>query len=86
MPTTGQRSLELLTPQELRVCTLAGRGMSNRAIGEHLFVSPRTVGAHLYAAFQKLGISSRTQLPTVLATHDPGQQPTQDAGHPPASD
>ncbi len=67
MPTDGQRSIELLTPQELRVCTLAAQGLSNRAIGEHLFVSPRTVGAHLYAAFQKLSVSSRQQLPAVLA-------------------
>lgn len=64
---SGRRD-ELLTPQELRVCTLAARGLSNRAIGEHLFVSPRTVGAHLYAAFQKLGISDRRQLSDVLAT------------------
>ncbi|WP_354031037.1 LuxR family transcriptional regulator [Curtobacterium sp. 1544] len=68
LPASGRRSVELLTPQELRVCELAARGMSNRAIGEHLFVSPRTVGAHLYAAFQKLGISTRQQLPTVLVT------------------
>lgn len=67
LPASGPRRVELLTPQELRVCTLAARGMSNRAIGEHLFVSPRTVGAHLYAAFQKLGISTRQQLPAVLA-------------------
>lgn len=67
LPTTGQRSIDLLTPQELRVCTLAAQGLTNRAIGEHLFVSPRTVGAHLYAAFQKLGISTRQQLPSVLA-------------------
>jgi DNA-binding CsgD family transcriptional regulator len=66
LPTTSQRSIELLTPQELRVCTLAAQGLSNRAIGEHLFVSPRTVGAHLYAAFQKLGVSTRQQLPSVL--------------------
>lgn len=68
LPASGRRSVELLTPQELRVCELAARGMSNRAIGEHLFVSPRTVGAHLYAAFQKLGISTRQQLPAVLTT------------------
>jgi DNA-binding CsgD family transcriptional regulator/tetratricopeptide (TPR) repeat protein len=66
---TGRRH-ELLTPQELRVCTLAAQGLSNRAIGEHLFVSPRTVGAHLYAAFQKLGISTRRQLPDVLLTRE----------------
>lgn len=70
MSTTGPRSIELLTPQELRVCTLAAQGLSNRAIGEHLFVSPRTVGAHLYAAFQKLGVSTRQQLPALLAATD----------------
>jgi DNA-binding CsgD family transcriptional regulator/tetratricopeptide (TPR) repeat protein len=68
MPASGPRRVELLTPQELRVCTLAAQGMSNRAIGEHLFVSPRTVGAHLYAAFQKLGVSTRQELPAVLMT------------------
>jgi DNA-binding CsgD family transcriptional regulator/tetratricopeptide (TPR) repeat protein len=68
LPASGRRSVDLLTPQELRVCTLAAQGMSNRAIGEHLFVSPRTVGAHLYAAFQKLGISTRQQLPGVIVT------------------
>jgi DNA-binding CsgD family transcriptional regulator len=81
LPGTGQRSIELLTPQELRVCTLAARGLSNRAIGEHLFVSPRTVGAHLYAAFQKLGVSSRQQLPSVLPpepTTAPEDQPATD--------
>lgn len=67
LPMTGRRSIDLLTPQELRVCMLAAQGLSNRAIGEHLFVSPRTVGAHLYAAFQKLGVSTRQQLPSVLA-------------------
>jgi DNA-binding CsgD family transcriptional regulator/tetratricopeptide (TPR) repeat protein len=81
LPTTGQRSIELLTPQELRVCTLAAQGLSNRAIGEHLFVSPRTVGAHLYAAFQKLGVSTRQQLPSVLTP-----TPTAAAEDQPATD
>jgi len=68
----GHGGVELLTPQELRVCTLAARGLSNRAIGEHLFVSPRTVGAHLYAAFQKLGISARQELAAALAAGSSG--------------
>ena len=33
-------------------------GLSNREIAERLFLSPRTIGAHLYTAFRKLGISS----------------------------
>lgn len=52
----------VLSPQELRICTLAAEGLTNREIAELLFLSPRTIGAHLYSAFQKLGITSRDQL------------------------
>ncbi|MGW9477310.1 ATP-binding protein [Saccharomonospora azurea] len=51
-----------LTPQEQRVVGLAAHGLSNRAIGERLFLSPRTVGYHLYKAFPKLGVASRREL------------------------
>lgn len=78
LPGKGRQPSELLTPQELRVSTLAADGLSNRAIGEHLFVSPRTVGAHLYAAFQKLGISNRQQLPAVLFDQRPVRASTDD--------
>ncbi|MFC4337817.1 helix-turn-helix transcriptional regulator [Salininema proteolyticum] len=51
-----------LTPQELQVVRLAADGLTNRQIGEQLFISPRTVGYHLYNAYPKLGVSSRTEL------------------------
>ncbi|CAM3182073.1 LuxR family transcriptional regulator [Saccharomonospora xinjiangensis] len=51
-----------LTPQEQRIVTLAADGLSNRDIGERLFLSPRTVGYHLYKAYPKLGVSSRREL------------------------
>ena len=51
-----------LSPQELQIAQLAADGLSNRDIGERLYISPRTVGAHLYRLFPKLGITSRTQL------------------------
>jgi DNA-binding NarL/FixJ family response regulator len=51
-----------LTPQELQVVRLAASGMSNRDIGAQLFLSPRTVGYHLYKAFPKLGVADRHQL------------------------
>ena len=41
---------------------LTADGLSNRAIGAQLFLSPRTVGYHLYKAFPKLGITSRVEL------------------------
>ncbi|MDX6742005.1 helix-turn-helix transcriptional regulator [Actinocorallia sp. A-T 12471] len=52
-----------LSPQERRVVRLAAAGLTNRQIGERLFLSPRTVGYHLYNAYPKLGISSRIELP-----------------------
>jgi DNA-binding NarL/FixJ family response regulator len=51
-----------LTPQELQVVRLAATGLSNRDIGAQLFISPRTVGYHLYKAFPKLGVAARHEL------------------------
>jgi DNA-binding NarL/FixJ family response regulator len=51
-----------LTPQELQVVRLAARGLSNRDIGAQLFLSPRTVGYHLYKAYPKLGVAKRADL------------------------
>ena len=49
---------------------LAAGGLSNREIAERLYLSHRTVGSHLYRLFPKLGITSRIQLPSALATVD----------------
>jgi DNA-binding CsgD family transcriptional regulator len=54
--------LARLTPQELQVVRLAAAGASNKQIGAQLFLSPRTVGHHLYNAFPKLGITARQEL------------------------
>jgi DNA-binding NarL/FixJ family response regulator len=61
-----------LTAQEHLVVTLAADGLSNRQIGERLFLSPRTVGSHLYKAFPKLGVSNRAQLRAALETRRRG--------------
>ncbi len=53
---------EDLTPQEMQIARLAASGLSNREIGQRLFLSHRTVSGHLYRAFPKLGITSRGQL------------------------
>ena len=60
------RSVDDLTPQELQIAQLAARGLSNREIGEQLYVSHRTVGFHLYHVYPKLGISGRAQLHAAL--------------------
>jgi DNA-binding NarL/FixJ family response regulator len=55
-----------LTPQELQIAQLAAQGLSNKEIGERLYLSRRTVGTHLYHLFPKLGITSRNQLRDAL--------------------
>ena len=55
-----------LTAQELQIASLAAQGLSNREIGERLFLSHRTIGSHLYRVFPKLEITSRAQLRDVL--------------------
>jgi DNA-binding CsgD family transcriptional regulator len=55
-----------LTPQEMQIARLAIEGLSNREIGERLYLSHRTVGSHLYRLFPKLGITSRIQLRDAL--------------------
>lgn len=57
-----------LTAQELQIAQLAADGLSNREIGQKLFVSPRTVSTHLYRIFPKLGVSSRGELAAALSS------------------
>jgi DNA-binding CsgD family transcriptional regulator len=55
-----------LTAQELQIAQLAADGLTNREIGERLYISHRTVGTHLYQLFPKLGVTSRTELRAAL--------------------
>ena len=57
-----------LTPSERRVAELAAKGGTNREIAQTLFVTEKTVETHLGRAFRKLDITSRRQLPDVLAS------------------
>ena len=56
-----------LTTQELQVAQMAATGLSNREIGQKLYLSHRTISSHLYRIFPKLGISARSELSAALA-------------------
>lgn len=58
--------VEALTSSERRVARMAAEGLTNKEIAQALFVTVRTVEAHLHHAYQKLGISSRGELTTAL--------------------
>ncbi|MEU8819775.1 AAA family ATPase [Actinoplanes sp. NPDC048796] len=57
---------ERLTAQELQIAQMAADGMTNREIGERLYLSHRTVSSHLHRIFPKLAITSRAQLGAIV--------------------
>jgi DNA-binding CsgD family transcriptional regulator len=64
------RGVTALTASERRIATLAASGMSNREIAQALFITIRTVKAHLGHIFQKLDIARRDELADAMATAD----------------
>jgi DNA-binding NarL/FixJ family response regulator len=50
----------------MQIARLAAEGLSNKEIGERLYLSHRTVGTHLYRLFPKLGVTSRAELSAAL--------------------
>jgi predicted ATPase/class 3 adenylate cyclase/DNA-binding CsgD family transcriptional regulator len=65
-PASGWASL---TPAELDVVRLVCEGLANKDIATRLFVSPKTVQAHLTHVYTKLGVGSRVQLVQEAARH-----------------
>jgi two-component system, NarL family, response regulator LiaR len=57
----GAKPLDVLSERELDVLRLAGRGFSNKEIGQMLVISSRTVQAHMGNIFSKLQVGSRTE-------------------------
>ena len=72
-PSAGWASL---THAERQVVGLVAQGLTNPEIGEQLFVSRRTVQAHLYHVFAKLGVSSRAELAAEATRRRIGEVPT----------
>jgi DNA-binding NarL/FixJ family response regulator len=69
-----------LTPQQRQIVRLASEGLTNREIGDRLFLSPRTVSSHLYRSYPKLGVADRHQLRDVIArsgTNAPAHESTE---------
>ena len=67
-----------LTKRELDILALLAEGRSNRDISRHLFLSEKTVKAHLAAVFRKLGVTNRTQ--AAMAAVGMGMGPGRHAG------
>lgn len=63
--------VDALTPSERRIAELAAAGQSNRDIAATLFVTVRTVEAHLGHAYRKLGITGRAGLQRALSRDSP---------------
>ena len=55
----------VLTPRETEVLRLVAEGLSNRQIGERLFLGEATVKTHLLRTFEKLGVNDRTRAVTL---------------------
>lgn len=71
VPTGAGGTGASLTAQEREIAELAASGLTNKQIAERLFISHRTVGAHLYQIYPKLGIASRVALRDALHRQDP---------------
>lgn len=65
-----------LTEQERRVLELIGEGLTNRQIGERLFLAEKTVKNYVSSILAKLGLQRRTQAAVLAVEHRPrGSQP-----------
>lgn len=55
-----------LSPREVEMALLIGRGLSNKQIATELFISPATVRTHIYNLYQKTGAGNRVELLNML--------------------
>lgn len=66
-PNRSPDARDQLTAHELHIAQLAAEGLTNKEIGQRLFLSHRTVSSHLHRIFPKLGVTSRAELSNVIA-------------------
>lgn len=71
----GRRNEYSLTQRENDILALLAEGRSNREIAQHLYLSEKTVKAHLAAIFRKLGVTNRTQAAMVAVQMGVGPIP-----------
>ncbi len=62
-------ALDALTEQERRVLELIGEGLTNRAIGERMFLAEKTVKNYVSSLLAKLGLERRTQAAVFASKH-----------------
>ena len=89
MPANGdghRRSEASLTQRETDIMSLLAEGKSNREISRNLYLSEKTVKAHLAAIFRKLGVTNRTQaaMAAVAMGIGPNPRSPDHGGHPEA--
>ncbi len=65
LPGAGRPAADVLTEREAEVLALVAEGLSNRQIGERLFISAKTVSVHVSNLLAKLGVGGRTEAVTV---------------------
>lgn len=70
---TNHKGIELLSARERQVIQHLAAGMTNREIAQALALSPHTVKNYLFRIFDKLGVSSRTELLYLTMNHAQGQ-------------
>lgn len=67
--THASRAIDELSVREKQILALAGKGLSNAEIAEHLHLSTHTIKSHIHNALGKLGASNRAQGASLVLAH-----------------